>query len=134
MTDKENYIIKHFNNKKETVNFYFLRWLAEINKNEKDTNYICNVIAKYMHGKKIVLPFLDIFVVDNNVYIYTQYPGKWIGEKGKDVDELQRMINNNKDGELVHDFKLNIIKPTKTNFNTIMNFLRGYNKNNKIFK
>jgi hypothetical protein len=131
MADKENYIIKHFNNKKETVNFYFLRWLAEINKNEKDTNYVCNVIAKYMHGKKIVLPFLDIFVVDNNVYIYTQYPGKWIGEKGKDVDELQRMINYNKDGELVHDFKLHIIKPNKTNFNTIMNFLNGYKKQNK---
>lgn len=126
MKEWKNYIIKHFNNKKEKRDFYFLRWLSEINKNEKDTNYVCNKIAKFIHNKNTNLPFLDIFVVDDNVFIYTPRPGKWLGEKACMIDELQHMLNYNTDGVQVHDFQLRIIEPENTNYNTVMNFLRGY--------
>lgn len=134
MESNINYIVKHFNNIKEKQNFYFLRWLAEMDKNEKYTNYICNTIAKYIHSKNTTMPFLDIFVVDNYVYIYTQYPGKWIGKKGKDIEELQHIINYNSDGELTHNFKLNVIEPNKTNFNTVMNYLHSYRNQNNYKK
>lgn len=124
----KNYIIKSFNNKKKKPDFYFLRWLAEINKNEKETNYVCQIIAKYMASKSYTLPLLDVFVVDDTVFIYTQYPGKWIGEKASNIEDLQHLLNYKANGEMVHNFKINIVKPVKTNFNNVMSFLRGYKK------
>lgn len=129
--NKKNYVIKRLNDKKEEHDFYFLRWLAEINKNEKDTNYVCRSIAKYFYEKGEILPFLDVFVVDNNVYIYTKCPGKWIGEKGKDIDELKYFVNYNTKGEMIHDFTFSIMNSDKSNFNSVMNFLNGYKKQNK---
>lgn len=131
LKNKKNYVIKSLNDKKEEHDFYFLRWLAEINKNEKDTNYVCMSIAKYFYEKGEILPFLDVFVVDNNVYIYTKYPGKWIGEKGKDIDELKHFVNYNTNGEMIHNFTFSIINSDKSNFNSILKFLNGYKKQNK---
>ena len=128
MEKNTNYIIKRFNNKKEKPNFYFLRWLSEVNKDQKVTNYVCHMIANYMSSKNSILPFLDIFVVDDNVFVYTQCPGKWIGEKGCVTDELKRMLNYNSNGELVHDFKLRIIEPDNTNYNCVMNFYEQIKK------
>ena len=127
----EHYVIKSFNKLKDRPNFYFLRWMADIHKDKKVTDYVCQMIAKYITSKEHKLPFLDVFVVDDNVFIYTPYPGKWIGKKGTDVDELQNTLNHNAKGEETHQFKVRIIEPTKTNYNAVMGHIRGYHKKEK---
>ena len=57
--NKKNYVVKRLNDKKEEHDFYFLRWLAEINKNEKDTDYVCQMII--LNGNPLHSPEKNTF-------------------------------------------------------------------------
>ena len=82
------YLLKYFNGSpknyyyvRDHTRFYlFLRWLAELVKNEEDTIHVMILIASYMHYNNLDLPFTDIFVVGNTVCVCTRKPSLWIGK------------------------------------------------------
>ena len=102
--------------------FYFLRWLADIVKNEEDTKHVCSTIGSFLFEEHETYPFLDVFVVDDMVYIYTHRPGYWIGKGGETVNKLIYKLNHNVDGDQIYDFKLSFVEPKGTNFNSIITF------------
>ena len=54
--------------------------------------------------------FNNIFVIDDNVYVYTRHPGLWIGKGGRTIDAIEHRINYNLDGKKFYDFKLQLIE------------------------
>jgi hypothetical protein len=91
--------------------YHFLRWLAECVKDVKKTDDALSGIAYYMmENKSDYLQFNDIFVIDDNVYVYTRRPGLWIGKGGRTIDAIEHRINYNLDGKKFYDFKLQLIE------------------------
>ena len=91
--------------------YHFLRWLAECVKDAKKTDDALSGIAYYMmENKSDYLQFNDIFVIDDNVYVYTRRPGLWIGKGGLTIDAIEHRINYNLDGKKFYDFKLQLIE------------------------
>ena len=117
----EKYLKKHLTG--HPKHYHFLRWLSSI---VEDNNKLIDVyasLAGYFYHKQDdyihldimnIMQFTDIFVVDNNVYIYTQRPGMWIGKAGCTIDEVQDRMNLNVNGQKVHDYKIQIIEDTKS--------------------
>ena len=91
--------------------YHFLRWLAECVKDVKKTDDALSGIAYYMmENKSDYLQFNDIFVIDDNVYVYTRRPGLWIGKGGQTLDAIEHRINYNLEGKKFYDFKLQLIE------------------------
>lgn len=87
------------------------RFLAYFNEDEKRTEDIRDSIASWMvESKHDNLPFSDIFVVDDEVYIYTYRPGLWIGRAGCVIDDCTYRINHKIDGVRYRNLHLNLIE------------------------
>ena len=100
------YLINKFENRK-LKRFYFLRWLVDIITNKSDLYFLLDCIALWMvKQKSIHLRFTDIFLVGNNLYVYTPNPGDWIGKGGKTIDDFETFINDT----LGEKYRVNIIE------------------------
>lgn len=112
----EKYLIKHLTS--HPKHYHFLRWLVSL---IEDRNKLIDVYGSlsgyFYHKQKDInynifnyMQFIDIFVVDNNVYIYTQKPGMWIGKAGHTIDEIEDRMNLNVNGQKIHDYKIRLIE------------------------
>ena len=113
----EKYLKKHLT--AHPKHYYFLRWLSSLVEDKNKLVDVYGSIAGYFYHKQNDLTytnvmeymhFTDIFVVDNNVYIYTQRPGMWIGKSGQTIDSVQDRMNLNVNGQKVHDYKIYLIE------------------------
>lgn len=93
--------------------YHFLRWLAEHTKDEKATKNVLSDIALFMFKNNTDIPFTDIFVVDENIYVYTVRPGLWIGKAGHIMDEILHYINYDSSDNNVSNYKIQLLENTK---------------------
>lgn len=106
----ENYLIKRLN-VSHPKHYYFYRWLAECVKNKDKTSDVLCSIAGYMNENiNKNLPFFDIFVVRDYVFVVTQRPGLWIGSCGVTHEAIEYRMNHNVNGEKISDYKLEYIE------------------------
>lgn len=128
------YLLKYFNGNRRSKNyqymrnhvrFYlFLRWLSEFVKNEEDTKHVTASIASYMYHNNFSLPFTDIFVVSDVVFICTSRPGMWIGKGGSTLDEITKNINFNLVGKQTHNFKITLLENTQSSVDDVFNYMK----------
>ena len=117
--------------KSSTKHYCFLRWLAELIKDEKVTKDVYSSIAYWLFTHDDTakyLQFSDIFVVDNIVYIYTFRPGLWIGKAGRTVDDLMHSMNYNARDKKIHDYRINFIEERHSAWADIHIDMRVLNK------
>lgn len=114
-------------------NYLFYRWLLGLIIDKDETRNVFFQIAYYLNNKHEFLSyydFTDIFVLNNNVYIYTRKPGLWIGKGGKGIDDLENCINYTYDGETkLYDYHIRIIEDIESSrylFYDIYSFLNKY--------
>ena len=86
---------------------YLASWLESDIRN-KDIRY--SIASWMVHSKHENLPFNDIFVLDNEVYIYTYRPGLWIGKAGKTIDDCTYHINHKVDGTEYRKLNIHLIE------------------------
>jgi len=132
----EKYLKKHLTG--HPKHYHFLRWLASLVEDNNTLTDVYASIAGYFYHKQSeygnwnifdAMCFTDIFVVDNNVYVYTQRPGMWIGKAGRTIDEVEDRMNLNVNGKKVHDYKIKMIEDTKSADCYIRRTIRVMNDN-----
>ena len=114
----KRYLLKKLNYA-HPKHYHFLRWLAEIVKDEKKTKDVYASIANYMFendSAQRYLQFSDIFVVDDLVVIYTYRPGLWIGKGGSTMKEIENRLNYNLDGVKVNDYNITFVEEVHSAF------------------
>jgi hypothetical protein len=95
--------------------YVFLRWLADIVKDEIITNEICHQLAYWLDYHPDFKGMLnDLFIIDNQVYIYTITPSIWIGKAGSVLENITHFLNYEDDGQKVADFQVNLIQVADT--------------------
>ena len=52
----------------------------------------------------------DIIVLGNDVFVYTQNPGLWLGHRAERLREIQYRMNRNFNGDQLHDYKLYLVR------------------------
>lgn len=130
------YLLKYFQGssknyyyQRDHLKFYlFLRWLSEFVKNEEDTQDVMISLAHYMHYNRTVLPFTDIFVIENIVCVCTTRPGLWIGKSGSVMDSILKKLNFNIDDKKIHNFKIQLLETTRgaiADINSYINIYQG---------
>lgn len=109
-----NFLNKKFQDRKflkiHQGHFLFYRWLAYLVIDRQNTSDVLYSIARYMCDHKLNLPFNDIFVVGDNVYIYTSRPGIWIGKMGSNHDAVVYAMNHDIEGKEIHNFTMDYIE------------------------
>lgn len=110
-------------------NYLFYRWLVGLIIDKDETENVFFKIAHYLNNKHEPYDFTDIFILNNNVYIYTRRPGYWIGKGGKEIDDLENCINYKCDGETkLHDYHIRIIEDTESSRYLLYNLYYFLNK------
>ena len=90
-------------------NYYELRAEAEKYISRPHTHYVCRMIGYYSNNKNFRADFNDIFVIDNDIYIYTIRPGLWIGLHGQTIDDILEYLNTDGDGNKKYDYHIHFI-------------------------
>ena len=135
MTNYIKKLIKRYLKKNLTAHpkhYYFLRWLADLVKDNKQTDNVCAGIARWIYdtNENYLLDKLnDLFVIDNNVYIYTYRPGLWIGKGGKTIDSLIHSLNYNIYNVKTHDYKIQLIEIHKQPYSEVIGYAHFYANN-----
>lgn len=126
----KKYLKKHLN--AHPKHYYFLRWLADIVKDEKQMDEIYWFFAKWVYDTDaayLLDKFNDLFVVDNNVYIVTFRPGLWIGKRGQTVESLKHSLNYNIDEEKINDYDIQFIEVHKQPYSEVLSYAHMYANN-----
>ena len=126
----KKYLKKHLGT--HPKHYYFLRWLADIVKDSNQLNDVCAGVARWMYdtNESNLLGHLnDLFVVDDNVYIYTFRPGLWIGKHGSICESLEHSLNHNVNDEKIHNYKIRFIEIHKKPYSEIMGYAHFYANN-----
>ena len=78
-------------------NYFFLRWLVEFVNDVDAVKYFCRAAAVYERNndRGFKADFNDIFIIDDDIYIYTHRPGLWIGSRGCIVEDLREIFIEN---------------------------------------
>lgn len=110
--------------------FLFARLLAECIKDDKKTeDVICRLASYFVHyNKSVVIPFNDIFVVGDTVYIFTERPGYWIGKEGSTVNAIEHQLNYNLKEEKIGDYHIRFIEEKYTTNISIKTYIRIMNQ------
>ena len=108
-------------------NYYFLRFLSEMVKDDNTNNFVFAGIARFMFSNGINLPFSDIFVIDNTIYVYTLRPGLWIGRGGETIEKIKNEINSNTEGQRLHNYSIQLLEEYKNANHYIYHYVRVYN-------
>jgi ribosomal protein S3 len=125
----ENYLIKRLN-VSHPKHYYFYRWLAECIKDKDKTIDVLCSIAGYINStnKNAGLPFLDIFVIRDYVFVVTQRPGLWIGKSGETHEAIEYRLNHTTKGDKVSDYKLEYIEDISSSQHHIGTVIKRLNK------
>lgn len=107
--------------------YLFLRFLAELVKDEQKTEGVYMDIGNFIQGKlpRLATLFTDIFVIDNYVYIQTPRPGLWIGKCGETIDAITREINH---GEK-YDYEIKLLEDNTSPLYQIIRWASFYANN-----
>ena len=108
----KNYLKRHLNCS-HPKNYYFLRFLSEMVKDDNSNNLVFAGIARFMSGNGVNLPFSDIFVIDNIIYVYTLRPGLWIGRGGETIKKIENEINYNIEGQKIDTYSIQLLEEFK---------------------
>ncbi len=135
MTNYIKKLIKRYLKKHLTAHpkhYYFLRWLADLVKDNKQTDWVCAGIAHWIYETNehsLLEKFNDLFVIDNNVYIYTHRPGLWIGKGGKTIDSLMYSLNHNIHNVKTHDYQIKLIEMCNHPYSEVIGYAHFYANN-----
>ena len=124
------YLKKHLNG--HPKHYYFMRWLADIVRDKKQTDDICAGVARWMHDtdeSRLLGHLNDLFVIDNRVYIYTYRPGLWIGRGGETTMSLEHSLNHDVNGEKIHDYDIWFIEIQGKPYAEVAGYLHIYANN-----
>ena len=104
--------------------YHLLRYIASVvDDKEKTKDVLCSIADWMFENDYVKLPFNDIFVIDDEVYIYTLRPGLWIGKAGKTIDNCIYRINHKVDGTKYRDLHINLIEARKNATAEIYNYM-----------
>jgi len=110
------YLKRKLDRSRSFVNKYrlylFLRLLAEFCKDKEDSEDVIYLISRYISNEypRLSRMFTDIFVIDDQVYIFTEYPGFWTGKGGSTLNAIKDAININGDGVKYRDYEVTPIE------------------------
>ena len=108
----KNYLKKHLDCS-HPKHYYFLRFLSEMVKDDNSNTLVYAGIARFMFNNGINLPFSDIFVIDNIIYVYTLRPGLWIGRGGETIKKIENEINYNFEERRLYDYSIQLLEEFK---------------------
>lgn len=94
-------------------NWYYLKAEALKFAHKMEYNSAINNLAKWFkeHNEDIVKYRLtDIIVLGNDIFIYTQNPGLWLGKRAERLKEIEHRMNRNFNGDCLHDYKLYLVR------------------------
>lgn len=94
-------------------NWYFLKAEALKFAHKKEYNSAINNLAHWFkdHDEDIAkFKLTDIIVLGNDVFVYTQHPGIWLGERAARLNEIEYRMNHKLNGERTHDYKLYLVR------------------------
>ena len=110
------YLKRKLDKSKSFVNRYrlylFLRLLAEFCKDKEASEDVIYLISRYISNEypRLSRMLPDIFVIDDQVYIFTEFPGFWTGKGGSTINAIKDAININSDGVKYRDYEVKIIE------------------------
>jgi len=119
----KNALIYYIPNHMEDYHLY--RHLATWIENSERSKDIRHSIASWMvHSRHEDLPFNDIFVIDDEVYIYTYRPGLWIGKGGCTIDDCLYHINHKIDGTEYRKLNIHLIEAKDDAMSDVYGYMR----------
>ena len=105
--------------------YHLYRYIASFVESRERNEDIRHSIASWMvHSKHENLPFNDIFVIDDEVYIYTYRPGLWIGKGGKTIDDCTYHINHKVDGTEYRKLNIHLIEIRNDAVSDVYRYMR----------
>ncbi len=100
--------------------YLFVRWIISLIEDKDDANEVVIYIALWMNNTgRANNPFTDIFLVGDIIYIVTDRPGLWIGEYGKDIDDLTAYIRD----RVKPEYAINLIETDISNRVTAVKYV-----------
>ena len=100
---------------------YLASWLETMERNRDIRQSIASWMVLSKHED---LPFTDIFVIDDEVYIYTYRPGLWIGKGGKTIDDCTYHINHKVDGTEYRKLNIHLIEAKDDALTDVYGYMR----------
>lgn len=108
--------------------YHLYRCLVSLLENKETTKDVRFSIASWMvHSRHEDLPFNDIFVIDDEVYIYTTRPGLWIGQRGRTIDDCLYHINHKVDGIEYRKLHINLIESKNDAISDVYGYMKACN-------
>lgn len=127
-----NFLKKRIKNPRK-YNYYFYRWIIDSVINKEEVNDVIRSISYWMtkddYKSRLSTYLTDIFVMNNDIYLYTRRPGLWIGKCGSNIDDLVHSVNFNINDERIHNYKIEIIEDTNSNTTNLVKWVT-YRYNN----
>lgn len=105
---------------------YLASWLETRERNRDIRQSIASWMVESRHED---LPFTDIFVIDDEVYIYTYRPGLWIGRGGRTIDDCLYHINHKIDGTEYRKLNIHLIEAKDDAITDVYGYMTVYNVN-----
>lgn len=105
--------------------YHFYRYIASFVESREKNKDIRHSIASWMcDSRHEDLPFSDIFVLDDEIYIYTYRPGLWIGRGGKTIDDCLYHINHKVDGTKYRKLNIHLIEAKDDAITDVYGYMR----------
>jgi uncharacterized protein YciU (UPF0263 family) len=105
--------------------YHFYRYIASFVESREKNKDIRHSIASWMcDSRHEDLPFSDIFVLDDEIYIYTYRPGLWIGRGGKTIDDCLYHINHKVDGTKYRKLNIHLIEAKDDAMTDVYGYMR----------
>lgn len=103
---------------------YIAFWLESKERNKDIRHSIASWMVQSRHED---LPFNDIFVIDDEVYIYTYRPGLWIGKGGCTINDCLYHINHKIDGTEYRKLNIHLIEAKDDAITDVYGYMRALN-------
>ena len=131
----KKYLHKKLHGVNHPKHYAFLRWLAEIVKDEITTNDVCHDLAYWLDFNPDFKGMLnDLFLIDNQIYIYTITPSLWIGKAGSTLEDVSNFLNHDDSGAKISNYEINLIEIDNTTpFSQVYHYL-AHIKSHRIIK
>lgn len=110
--------------------YYLYRWLVSLIEDKEQIDGVCCAISYWalssVENGKLFQYIKDVFVLDNQVYIYTDGPGFLIGPHGRVVNSIKQEINytyNDVDDEKTTNYEVNFIEMNNVSYTRILHYI-----------
>lgn len=118
------YLAKHYKIDKNNKTYWFVRWLAELIKDDTTTTSVLINVATFINDNTFLYNmYSDVYVIDNTVVLVTNRPGMWIGKGGETIDSLKELIEST----LHQNVSIRLVEEVTTAKTTINGYIRVMN-------